>query len=246
MRGFADVISSYLPYGQDSCDSSCSWGPTKEVHLDADAGFAPQARAMHEAGHIASYVTHPWQMIDSSGTVYGLNFSWGGVGWQPDNPEWGSGAFEEAWATHYGSVTFWADNADTPTTCYTTTITCYDDSTGVPYANADLEASSYPYCGTLEERWPLSAMRYFWDAFDNHNEGNSDTYSANQGDFWKHFYNLGWYPEGTGTNQIDETWNSARTSVTDPDGRGSSSYRANYYANVTQTLTQYTNNCSPP
>lgn len=250
IRGFADTISGYLPAPNSAtCTSSCAWGPTKQVHFSADAGLAPQARTMHEVGHIASYVTHPWQIANSAGTILGLNDGYGGAGWAPDGPEWGSTAFEEAWATHYGSATFWADNADAPTTCYAYDAgTCYD-SGGSPAANADIEATSYPYsvnnCITSEDRWPLSAMRYFWDVFDNRNDGIGDSYSAAESNWWEHFYNLGWYPEGTGTNQIDETWNSARTSVTEPDGRGSLSYMSNYAANVTDTGFLRDNNCSP-
>lgn len=249
IRGFADVISGYLPYSMDTCETSCAWGPTKKVHLDDNAGLAPQARAMHEVGHIASYVTHPWQLANGSGTIFGVNMSYGGSGWSPYGPEWGSGAFEEAWATHYGSATFWADDAETPTTCLSTNH-CYDPYTGEPAEATDLEATSYPYstnnCGSAESRWPLSAMRYFWDVFDNHNDCIGDTYSAAQGQWADHFYNLAWYPEGTGVDQIDETWNSARTSVTEPDGRGSSSYMWNYYANAADTYFLWEDNCSPP
>lgn len=81
---------------------------------------------------------------------------------------------------------------------------------------------------------------------DNHNDADGDQYTANQGDFWKHLANLALYAEGTGTNQIDEPWNSDYSAVTEKDGRGSSSYVANYAANVTDTAILRTDNCSPP
>jgi hypothetical protein len=172
--------------------------------------------------------------------------------WCQTCAEWGAAAFEEAWATHYGSVTLWADNAESPTTCLSSG-TCYD-STGAPFFGTDLEASSYPHeenncdanTANPEARWPLSAMRYFWDVYDNHNDADGDTYSASQGNFWQHFANLAWYPEGTDTNQIDEPWNSTYTAVTEPDGRGSTSYFVNYDANVTYTGTLWADNCAPP
>jgi hypothetical protein len=131
---------------------------------------------------------------------------------------------------------------------------CYDMTTGAPSANTDLEASSYPYgtnnCITdpsnPEARWPLSAMRYFWDVFDNHNDADGDDYSANQGNFWQHLANLAWYPEGTGTYQIDEPWNLPRDMVSEPDGRGSLSYTMNYKANVVETGILRVDNCGPP
>jgi hypothetical protein len=82
--------------------------------------------------------------------------------------------------------------------------------------------------------------------FDNHNDADGDSYSANQGDFWKHLHNLAWYPEGTETNQIDEPWNPTRTAVTELDGRGSTSYAANYAANVVNISLLRVDNCSPP
>jgi hypothetical protein len=245
IRGFANTITGY----RGTCNTSCAYGPAKQVQLDANAGFSPQARVMHEMGHIASYVTHAWQLTG--------NYNWpntsGTDGWSQSSAEWSDAAFEEAFATHYGSIAFWADNATTPTTCLSAT-TCYS-ATGAPLSGANLEASSFPHatnnCGTSssnpEARWPLSHMRFLWDVFDNHNDADGDSYTANQGDFWRHLHNLAWYPEGTGTNQIDEPWNAARTQVTELDGRGSTSYVANYQANVAASIsTLRIDNCSPP
>jgi hypothetical protein len=124
----------------------------------------------------------------------------------------------------------------------------------VPFSGTNIEASSFPFatnnCSFVatapEARWPLSHMRFFWDVFDNRNDADGDSYSANQGDFWKHLHNLAWYPEGTSTNQIDEPWNATRTAVTELDGRGSSSYAANYAANVVNVSILRIDNCSPP
>jgi hypothetical protein len=246
IRGFANTISGY----QGTCNTSCASGPANQVQLDSNAGFAPQARVMHELGHIASYVTHPWALTG--------DYTWsppgdppGAASWCQDCPEWGVAAFEEAWATHYGSITLWADNAETPTTCLSSG-PCYSGAS--PAFHTDLEASSYPFntnnCGLSasnpEARWPLSAMRYFWDVFDNHNDADGDQYSASQSHYWQHLANLAWYPEGTGTNQIDEPWNSDYSAVTEKDGRGSVSYAANYAINVTDTTLLKTDNCSPP
>ena len=235
IRGFANSISGYID--SHSCPSSCSWGPYNQVLLDANAGLQTQGRVMHEMGHIASYVTHTWHITN------GTDDSWGGhAGWGITSAEWGTLGFEESWATHYGSITLWADNSETPTTCNTTG-TCYD-SLGVPFAGHDLEASSYPYTvnncnydpSNPEPRWPLSHMRYFWDLFDNHNDADGDGYSANQsGDFWKHLHNLAWYANGTETDQIDEPWNANYTALSEPDGRGSTAYQDNYSVNIVNT-----------
>jgi hypothetical protein len=242
VRGFANDIPGY----RGTCNSSCASGADKQVQLDVNAGLEPQARTMHELGHIASYVTHPWSVT--------TDYSWGGDSgntWCQNCAEYGDAAFEEAFATHYGSITFWGDNSTSPTTCLSSSH-CY--SGGVPFFGTDIEATSFPYsvnnCDTTstnpEARWPLSIMRYLWDVYDNHNDADGDSYSASQGNFWQHLANLAWYPEGTGTDQINEPWDSTFTSVTEPDGRGSVSYADNYNINVTATSILRTDNCSPP
>ncbi|MEO7034480.1 MAG: hypothetical protein ABI548_11295, partial [Polyangiaceae bacterium] len=242
VRGFANNIPGFL----GSQPTSAADGPTKRVQLDANAGFSPQARIVHELGHIQNYVANPFKFSGS--------YSWdGNSGWGYTTPEFGSVAFEEGFATHYGNIEFWYDNSVTPTSCLTSG-TCYD-SFGVPFTGTDIEATSYPYstnnCNTLatapESRWPISAMRFFWDVFDNHNDADGDTYSANNGDFWQHLAMLAFYPQGTGGNQINDPWNAGLTSVTEPDGRGSASYAYNYVnsAGLQSIDLLRTDNCGP-
>lgn len=247
IRGFADDIPAFL----GSRPTSAASGSTKRVQLDANAGFSPQARVMHEMGHVASFQTHAWQSTNN----YNYPNTAAGGGWSQNTGEWSVSAFEEAFATHYGSISFWGDNSVMPTSCLSSA-TCY--SGGVPVTASNLEASSFsgatnncaagatpPTAANAPEgRRPISHMRFMWDVFDNRNDG--DTYTANAGDFWKHLANLAVYPEGTGANQIDEPWNSARTSVTERDGRGSSSYAFNYKANFANVDQQRTINCTPP
>ena len=202
---------------------------------------------MHELGHIADYVTKPW-MVASDAT-------WNGGAanlWAFNSGEWGHMSFNEAWATHYGSIAFWYDNAVTPTACYSNA-TCYS-SLGVPVANSDIEATSYPYstnncsmaAAASEARWPLSMMRYFWDVFDNRNDCDGDTYSASQSNYWRHLANTYYYPDGLGTNQINEPWSVQLGYVlTEKDGRGAASSMANF-ASVQNTNLLRVDNCSPP
>ena len=90
-------------------------------------------------------------------------------------------------------------------------------------------------------------MRYLWDVYDNHNDCDGDTYDANANlHYWQHFSMLGYYPSGTGTNQINEVWNSFLTVVTEPDGRGALSYEANYSNTLSvSTGTLRIDNCGP-
>jgi hypothetical protein len=114
IRGFADNIPGFL--GQ--CGTSCADGPNRRVQLDAGAGLAPQARVMHEYGHVASYFTHNFLVYP--------DYCWpdtycANPGWGQTTPEWGMDGFEEAFATLGPNVTFWDPNAINPTTCWTTT-----------------------------------------------------------------------------------------------------------------------------
>jgi hypothetical protein len=199
VRGFANSMPTFL----GTCNSSCAAGEQKRVQLDASAALKPQARAMHELGHVAEYVTKPWSRT--------IDYTQDGVaGWSQDSPEFGHTSFQEAWATHYGSIAFWYPSADTPTTCNTVDH-CYTTPSvppSVPLGSTNIEATSYPYvvnnCSTAlgEKRWALSQMRYFWDVYDTHNDCDGDTYTASGADFWRHLSNTYYYPDGNGPNQI--------------------------------------------
>ncbi|MCU0655024.1 MAG: hypothetical protein MUF64_06965 [Polyangiaceae bacterium] len=202
---------------------------------------------MHELGHIASYVLKPY----SNGGDYGWPSTGIGGGWSQNSSEWGATAFEEAFATHGGNITFWSDNSVAPTTCLSST-TCY--SGGTPVGNSNIEATSYPYTinncdlssSAPESRWPVSAMRFLWDVFDNRNDADGDSYTANSGCFWCQFGVMGLYPSGTGSNAIDEPWNASYSAIDNYDGRGSASYSANYSSNFNSVTILRTDNCSPP
>jgi hypothetical protein len=158
-------------------------------------------------------------------------------------------------ATHYGSMAAWTDVGTNPTTCLSNGGVCYNTSGGIP-SGFNLEATSHPHstnnCGMTatnpEARWPLSAMRFLWDVFDDHNDADGDTYSAHHGDFWQHISLMQFYPGGTGVNQHEEPWNSSKTSVAEPNGRGSLSYEHNYAASagLTDVFLLWADNCSPP
>jgi hypothetical protein len=128
---------------------------------------------MHELGHVATYVARPWKI--------GFSYDLSGPGWTPAAPEYASAGFEDAMATHYGSMSFWYGSAETPTTCLTGGGHCYNAS-GNPIAGTNIEATSYPAgannCVAGEDRWPLSVTRFLWDVFDARDDAYGDGYSA--------------------------------------------------------------------
>ena len=245
VRGFEFSIPGFL----ELCGTSCAVGAARKVQLDPNAKFTPQARAMHEFGHIVSYQTHPW--------MWTTNYDWGGfAGWTESVAEWAVSGWEEANATHYGSITFWQATAVQPTTCYSNGGHCYMTAGPVvPTSGSDLEKSSYPFtvnnCDLTatnpEARWPISQMRFLWDVYDNHNDADGDSYSAAVSHYATHVNLLAFYPEGTDFGQIDEVWDASRSAASEPDGRGSSSYESNYLASTQQSVSILRiDNCSPP
>lgn len=262
VRGFQDTIPGFLTAAGFHPTSAAS-GAQKRLQLDSNAAFSPQARMMHELGHIANYIAHPFNMAMVYDWVQGaatpVKIIPNPGPWGYDGAEWGAVSFEEAFATHYGSIAFWALNSEVPVSCWAARgFTCYlpDPVTGARdmliNTASTLEASSNVgsnNCSTNpvnpEDRWPLTAMRYFWDIFDDHDEGG-DAYSAGNGTFWQHLAVLAAYKDGMGPNEIDEPWDASTPDVTEPDGRACASYEANFQAFTgDSTAAQRTMNCTP-
>jgi hypothetical protein len=254
MRGFQNNQPSFM----GNKPSSAADSPNRRIQLDTDAAMRSQARSMHEFGHIANYWQKTWTLQNSAGICATCQYDWDGNSWwSQDSYEWGVAGFEEAFATHHGSTAFWLASATAPTTCNANT-TCYSQvgSSGVWAAapTSNIEATSHPddtnNCVTTstvpEARQPVSHMRFLWDVFDNNVDGPFDTYSSLATGAWTTqaaIFTL--YASGTGTNKLDEPWNSGKTAVTEKDGRGSASFMANY-ASIANVSTLRTRNCSPP
>jgi hypothetical protein len=248
-RGFQDTIvsSTFIPI-TDTCTSSCTVGSLKQVQFDTDAAFSPQSRAMHEFGHVASYLVRPWKV--------GVDDSLNGSGWDWSQSEHASMAFEEAIATHYGNITFWNTLSATPTTCLAGKDEyCYNvvtpPATSVPVAFSDFEASSWSgatnNCSVNEGQLPISMLRFLWDVFDGRNDTTRDSYSALAGHYWQHASLMQFYDAGTGQFDHEEPWNGTKTTVTEPEGRGAGSYAWNYVnrASLPNIDSQRSDNCQP-
>jgi hypothetical protein len=266
IRGFQDTISGFMPSNRaDKCETSCAWGPTKQIHLNTAGAYAPQSRIMHEMGHIASYWLHPWFIEYDQATT--LHYDWDNAspdGWNHTTAEWGLVGFEEALATHFGSVTFWAANAIAPTTCLASSSHCYFPS-GAPIGSADLEHTSWPYddptntcirtpvgSEVVEERWPLSHMRFLWDVYDSHNDADGDTYSAANGCWWCQFGVLAYYGDGNYWHEINEAWVyflGVPWAFAHGDARASTAYEVNYaqtFGHANELSLLRASNCGPP
>jgi hypothetical protein len=248
IRGFNDNMPSFI----GSCPSSCASSSPLRVQLDGKTGtgLSPQGRMMHELGHIASDV-------EQAAFKVVKNYCWPDTApvppatsctWAPTTKEWGTDAFEEAFATLGANVTLWDGSATNPTSCISSG-TCF--SFGSPKSGTNIEASSFPHttnnCVTNEGRWPLSHMRFMWDVYDWHNDADGDTIQEGSDCFWCLFTNLHGYAAGTGSDQVNEPWyDSTLTTIDNYDGRGSISYGDNYYTSFSKYLgTLRADNCYP-
>jgi hypothetical protein len=230
IRGFSDTVSWPAPLGSKTCTSSCAWVSENKVQLDLAAALKPQARVMHEIGHVAIYNSKPW-----SPNVDCYNKG-AHAGWVMFSDEWACAGFEEAFATLLGATTFYTHNATQPHTCNSAGF-CLTDT-------FNIETS--PACGGVTPGWPVTALRYLWDVFDNVNDGETVSEGA-AGRWWRLYRNYNHYPLGPGVNAVDEHWDDAYTYMESGDGRGTVSYRQNYVDNYSfETSAVRTLNCSPP
>jgi hypothetical protein len=210
IRGFADSMPGFL----GDCVSSCALGSEMKIQLDADAGLKPQARVMHELGHLAIYNSHAWHPAEDC-------YDMSGAGWWANEPEYPCAAFEEGYATFLANSTLYGYTATAPHYCYS--------SSYCPTGTFNLESSSgYPCNGPGQEYyWPLTHMRYLWDVYDSIDDGETIS-EGSAGRWWRMYRVYQHYPSGTGSCAADEHWDPTYSYLDNPYGRGATSYRWNY------------------
>ena len=224
IRAFSDTQPS-------NCKTSCADGSNKLIQLSTDAPFAPQARVMHEMGHVASYLANP--------RAIGNDYCWpdtGGVcGWSAGTPEWQAAAFEEALATYFADTALWSASSEAPRSCLSN-----GACIGV---GAMLELSQGPIgggsCLPNEDRFPRSSERYLWDIFDNHPDpGMNDDISR---PVYEVVDTIGSYPFGFFDHQSME-------SALNLDGNSAFDFMWNYWTETNvqiNTFNLLNGNCSP-
>lgn len=166
-----------------SCGTSCArgyyelggnpaWANARmTVVLDANAAYNPQERVMHEMGHIADYVSRYYRFS----TGYGYT---GDTSWNFTSREYRPSALHEGLASFIGSSGFYHDYATDPRTCFSGDgVHCYAGGSGG--SPMRIEPSSQGSCGVEEGRWAISHTRFFWDLYDQVDDG-SDTIDLQQ------------------------------------------------------------------
>lgn len=161
-----------------NCGTSCargyyerggqpSWANERmTVVLDSNAAFNPQERVMHEIGHIADYISRYYRFS----TGYGYN---GNSGWSFTTEEYRPSALHEGFASFVGTSGFYNDYATDPRTCFSGEgAHCYPGGSGS--SRQSVEQSNRGSCASEEGRWAISHMRFFWDLYDEVDDGIDD------------------------------------------------------------------------
>lgn len=215
-------------YDGTTCPTSCADGANKRIIIDSStSAYRPQARVMHEMGHIASYLSKARRAC--------VDYTFGGNnGWSMTSQEWACAGFEEAIATFFGDRAIYWQASPQPTSCL---------SSGVCPNSSNIETSTGSgSCATGEARQPITAVRYLRDLYDSVDETND----GNRFGYSRFFDALARFDNGSGNRAVDEPWNWWGTSLDDRDGRSARDFRAHIEGLTgSSTSSNYTNNCSP-
>jgi hypothetical protein len=231
------VIYAFSDTEPNSCGTSCASGTRNDIQLDDDAAYKPQARVMHEMGHIASYVASP-RSRPSNNYCY-PNDTGSGCTWSFTTAEWRSSSFEEGLATFISDSAFYYWWANDPRTC---------NSTGAcSGTSSEIETSkgSSSNCATDEGRWALTTIRYLWDIYDGVDDPDfSDTVRRER---YEVIDTLAAFPSGFDDHEKNEPFDSSWT-VDNRDGHSGYDFYYNQKYNHSAGIDSYTlrqNNCYP-
>lgn len=186
--GFADSIGNGT--GNVTCTTSCArgWydqggGPGwandhPSVLLNDGAELLTIHRIMHEIGHVVHYFA-------GNRFRFGGSYNYlGDSGWSMTDRERRPAALSEGFATFVSMAGLYNDHATEPMECF---------SSGHCYSSGrDIEESQYTVSGgctgvTEPGRWPVNSTRYFWDIYDEVDDGR-DGLDANFHDVIDTFY----------------------------------------------------------
>ncbi len=232
MKAFFTGVSIRAFDDAGLCGSSCALGPNNRVLMDPNSAFMPQARVMHEMGHIASYVASKNQQF-----TYGGDYCWpatGNCGWTMNTAEWGAAQFEEGVATHLGDVGLYFPGAPQPHSCL---------SVGSCPNASNIETSLGNSCTANQSRRPIQSTRYHWDNYDSLDDFETPASDALSMGMWHVVDTIHALDNGTGDDDKDEPWNAAYTALDDRDGRSNIDFRQAWNDHGTNSATQLTQNC---
>jgi hypothetical protein len=233
IRGFTSTTGT-------DCPSSCADGPNKIIKLSSDSPLRPDPRVMHEMGHIVSWLSDRRKPMGTRDGSYSYSGNTPNA-WALNSVEFKAAAFEEALATVFGDMALYGWWANQPFTCFPASpgAACTLPS-NTSSLNYDLEADAN-VCRADASHQIVNTIHLLWDVWDGPNNGEDSSNVCNCGapgcqvwndtdgqDFVDFVNVLANYAAGTGANQKDEPWNSDRTKITEPEGRGYINFRNNW------------------
>lgn len=212
------------------CPTSCAFGESNLIHLDLNAEYSPQARVMHEIGHIVSHRASKDGGFRSSG-AYCFPNTGSGCGWTFDTEEWASVGFEEGFATFLGDTALYVKNATRPHTCYASAQACASG-----YFEIDITGT----CVAGQNRWPITVSRYLWDVYDSSADRIGENVDRSLSEILDTIYA---FPNGEDNHQKDEPWFGSN--LDDLDGRSAEDFRYHLHQAGVSTYEAFQGNCSP-
>ncbi|MEQ8274844.1 MAG: hypothetical protein RKU31_14340 [Deltaproteobacteria bacterium] len=201
----------------NDCSTSCADGSAMVVKLDPNAEFKPQARILHEMGHIASYLASNDQNYRFSGTYNFPVPNQQAGNWSLNTAEWGSVQFEEGVATFFGDAAFYGPGNPTPFTC---------NSTGVCNSFDTELSTGANNCVVNEDRQVISVVRFLRDAFDSTSDWAGDDVQRPLYDF---IDTITVADNGRDEGEKNEPWSVSNANVLDDDdGRSAVDFRRHF------------------
>jgi hypothetical protein len=206
-------IRAFVSSTSGTCTTSCADAGTLTVKLDDQAVYAPQARVMHELGHLVSAIANPHHPLMNLSYPYESSIP--GQPWLLNGAEWAADAFEEGFATFIADAVMYEANAPSPATCAPTGEACKPGAFNVEFSPST--------CSAGQERWPLTVARALRDYYDTVNEAGDtrSTSFAQMLEVWAS------YPVGRDDHQNEEPFD-ADGWPDNKDGRSVRDFQHNY------------------
>ncbi len=220
------------------CPTACANSGENLIKMPSTAPFKPQARILHEMGHIAAGKS-AGKSMDPGSYCYPLQETPSGGddcsdgssnGWSMTSSEWRGVALKEGLATFIGDVAIYWGGAQDPRTC---------NSTGECPVSGSIEDSIS--CSGDVGRRAMQMDRYMWDIYDTKVDGSDNVDES----YYAFFDTLAAIPDGTSWGQL-QSYKAGNGSVDNWDAFHSWEWRnamLNHWSHEVDTQDEYFQNC---
>jgi hypothetical protein len=213
----------------DDCPTACANSGSNLVKIPEGAEFKPQARILHEMGHIAAGKAAGGAM-DHGSYCYPLETTNCDGGWSFGSDEWRGVALKEALATVLGDIALYWSGAPDPRSCL---------SSGECPASGTIEDSGA--CSGTMGRRAMQVDRYLWDIYDVAADG-ADAIAA---PYYAFVDTLAAIPSGTDWGELS-SYKDGNGNIDSWDSFHPWEWRnamLNYWSGALETQSVYFQNC---